>query len=51
MTGFSEIHIQQIMNNLQHLFILDHVYNFTEIWDEKHAYKILQIVGKVFGNF
>ena len=38
--GFSGIHIQQIMNNLQHLFVSDDVYNFIEIWDRRHAYKI-----------
>lgn len=46
--GFSDIQIQQIMDNLQHLFVLQDVCNFVEIWDIAHAHKILQIVGKVF---
>lgn len=48
--GFSDIHIQQIMDNLKHLFVLEDVYNLIEIWDIKHAYNILQIVSKVFGD-
>ena len=36
------------MNNLQHLFVLDDVYNFIQIWDRRHAYKILQIVSEAF---
>jgi superfamily II DNA helicase RecQ len=46
--GFSEIQIQQVLDSLQHLFDLDDVCNFIEIWDKKHAYKILQISGIVF---
>ena len=46
--GFADIQIQQTTDNLEHLFVLQDVCNFVEIWDIGHAHKILQVVDKVF---
>lgn len=46
--GFSDKQIEQVMNNLIHLFTLEDVCQSVEIWDIKHAHKILGIIKEVF---
>ena len=48
MLGFSDHHISQVVENLGKLFSLSDIY--IEIWDKRHALKILSIVSDVFGD-
>ena len=48
--GFSETQIQQVMDNLEHLFSLEDICNVVEIWDMKHAHKILSILKEEFND-
>ena len=41
MLGFSEYQITQVLNNLHQIFTMSDVYNAVEIWDKRHAEKIL----------
>ena len=49
--GFSDTQIQQVLDNLEHLFSLNDICNFVEIWDMKHAHKILRILNEEFQDF
>ena len=42
--GFSELQINQVTNNCDKLFTIDDVLNYIEIWDMKHAHKIMSIM-------
>lgn len=49
--GCSDIQINQInqvLDNLKHLFTFNEILNLIEIWDSKHCKKILQIIKYVF---
>lgn len=46
--GFSEIQIQQVLENLENIFSLADICKFVEIWDMVHAHKILYIISDVF---
>ena len=46
--AFSEIQINQVLENLEYLFNLKDISNLVEIWDSKHSHKILQIINNVF---
>jgi len=46
--GFSETQIQQVLENLEHLFTLKDICTIVEIWDMKHAHKILSILNEEF---
>jgi len=46
--GFSEIQIQQVLDNVEHLFNINDICNSVEIWDIIHAHKILQILSDTF---
>ena len=48
MLGFSDHHISQVVENLGKLFSLSDIYKYVEIWDKRHALKILSIVSDVF---
>lgn len=48
--GFSELQISQVLEHCGHLFTLQDVYSFIEIWDIKHAASILTLIGQVFGD-
>ena len=50
MLGFSNHHISQVMENLGKLFSLSDIYKYVEIWDKRHALKILSIATDVFGD-
>lgn len=46
--GFSELQIQQVLDNLHKLFSSSDICKFVEIWDMKHANKILSIIKDIF---
>ena len=46
--GFSELQIQQVLDNLHKLFSSSDICKFVEIWDMKHCNKILSIIQKIF---
>ena len=48
MLGFSQHQISQVLDNLHRIFSTADVYNLVEIWDRRHAQKILLIVSNVF---
>ena len=47
-TEFYSFHISQVLNNCQHLFTLDDIYRYVEIWRKVYALNILCILNKVF---
>ena len=48
--GFSELQIEQVVINCETLFCLDDVLRSIEIWDMRHAKKILDVLSDVFGD-
>ena len=48
MLGFTDHQISQVAENLKVLFTLSDVYQFVEIWDKRHAVKILSVINDVF---
>ena len=48
--GFSELQISQVLEHCGHLFTLQDVYSFIEIWDIKYAVNILTVIDQVFGD-
>ena len=46
--GFSELQIEQVIDNCETLFCLEDVMATVEIWDIRHAKKILDVLGQVF---
>ena len=50
MIGFSDHQISQVVENLGKLFSLSDISKYVEIWDKRHAIKILSIVSDVFGD-
>ena len=48
--GFSDKQIEQVLNNLEHLFTMKDVCHFVESWDLQHAHKILAIVKEEFND-
>lgn len=42
--GFSETQIHQVLENLERLFSLQNICEHVEIWDMRHARKILSIL-------
>ena len=50
MLGFSEHQISQVLENIAFIFTLADVYSLVEIWDKRHAHKILAVVSSVFGD-
>ena len=50
MLGFSEHQITQVLNNLLQIFTMSDVYNAVEIWDKRHAEKILSVINSLFGD-
>ena len=48
--GFSEVQVEQVVDNCGKLFTLQDLLDNVEIWDLKHAYKILEIMLQVFGD-
>lgn len=48
--GFSEIQIEQVVDNCENIFCLEDVMRTVEIWDMCHAKTILDVLGHVFGD-
>lgn len=48
MLGFSQHQISQVLDNLHRIFSTADVYNLVEIWDRRHAQRILSIASNVF---
>ena len=48
MLGFTDHQISQVAENLGMIFTLSDVYQFIEIWDKRHAVKILSVINDVF---
>ena len=46
--GFSELQIQQVLDNLHKLFSPSDICKFVEVWDMKHCNKILSIIKNIF---
>ena len=45
--GFSELQISQVLEHCSHLFTLQDVHSFVEIWDIKHAVTILTLIDQL----
>ncbi|CAB4042204.1 Hypothetical predicted protein [Paramuricea clavata] len=48
MLGFSEHQITQVLNSIDQIFTMSDVCSAAEIWDKRHAEKILNIFNSVF---
>ncbi len=48
MLGFSQHQISQVLENVHRIFSIADVYKYIEIWDRRHAQKILLIINSVF---
>ena len=48
MLGFSEHQISQVLENVASLFNLSDIYKSAEVWDQRHAQKILSVLSSVF---
>ena len=48
MVGFSEHQISQVLKNLERIFTFSNILNVVEIWDRRHAEKILSVIADVF---
>ena len=48
MLGFSEHQISQVLENVASIFTLSDIYKSVEVWDERHAQKILSVISSVF---
>lgn len=48
MLGFSQHQISQVLVNLHRIFSTADIYNLVEIWDRRHALRILSIASNVF---
>lgn len=46
--GFSEHQISQVLKNLERIFTFSDILNVVEIWDRRHAEKILSVIADVF---
>ena len=47
---FSSFQINQILNNIDHLFTLDDIMQYVEIWRKEHAYKVLLLIREIFDD-
>ena len=50
MLGFSKYQIGQVVENMEAIYSLSDVYKFVEIWDKRHAMKILSVINDVFND-
>ena len=50
MLGFSEHQISQVLENVASIFTLSDIYKSVEVWDKRHAQKILSVISTVFGD-
>ena len=48
MVGFSEHQTSQVLKNLERIFTFSDILNVVEIWDRRHAEKILSVIADVF---
>ena len=48
--GFSELQIQQVLDQCAILFSITDICRFVEIWDLQHAFKIHAILQEIFGD-
>lgn len=47
---FNSFQIKQVLEHCHHLFMLDDVYHFVEIWRAQYAVGILRVLNNVFGD-
>ena len=50
MLGFFKYQIAQVMENMGAIFSLSDVYKFVEIWDKRHAMKIISVINYIFND-
>ena len=50
LVGFSDLQISQVLQHCNRLFTFEDIYYFIEIWDIKHAAKILGIIESIFAD-
>lgn len=50
MLGFSEHQIFQVLENIASIFTLSDIYKSVEVWDKRHAQKVLSVISIVFGD-
>lgn len=48
--GFSNYQIEQVVENMGAIFNLSDFYKFVEIWDKRHAMKILSVINDVLND-
>ena len=48
MVGFSEHQISQVLKNLERIFTFSDILSVVEIWERRHAEKILSVITDVF---
>jgi hypothetical protein len=47
---FNNFHINQVLNNCYKLFTVNDILQNVEIWRHVHAFEILNIINRVFGD-
>ena len=50
LVGFSDLQINQVLENCHKLFSITEICSNIEIWHMEHAHKILNIINEVFGD-
>ena len=48
MLGFGDLHILQVLDNLEHIFEMSAVYRTVEIWHKRHVREIIQVISETF---
>jgi len=48
MLGFSEHQISQVLEHVASLFNVSDIYKSVEVWDHRHAQKILSVLSSMF---
>lgn len=48
--GFPELQISQVLENVDKICTVEDVSSYVEIWNLKHAFKILEFITEVYGD-
>ena len=47
---FSDLQVSQVLEHVNQLFTVGDICSHVEIWDMRHAFKILEFIGEVYGD-
>lgn len=48
MLGFGYLQISQVLDKVERIFEMSHVYRAVEIWHKRHAQEIIRVIGEIF---